>query len=59
MRRSAIAGLAGGMLAGCMVGPDYVKPKVEAPAAYVYEPTADGADRQHGMVEAIRRSRAR
>jgi multidrug efflux system outer membrane protein len=21
-----------------MVGPDYVKPKVEAPAAYIYEP---------------------
>ena len=39
MRRSAVvAGLAGGLLAGCMVGPDYVKPKVEAPAAYIYEP---------------------
>lgn len=38
MRRSAIAGLAGALLAGCMVGPDYVKPKVEAPAAYLYEP---------------------
>src|SRR5882672_7455828 len=38
VRRSAIAGLAGGLLAGCMVGPDYVKPKVEAPAVYVYEP---------------------
>jgi len=38
VRRSVIAGLAGGLLAGCMVGPDYVKPKVEAPEAYVYEP---------------------
>lgn len=38
MRRSAIAGLAGGLLAGCMVGPDYVKPKVEAPTKYIYEP---------------------
>ena len=38
MRRSAIAGLAGGLLAGCMVGPDYVKPKVDTPAAYIYEP---------------------
>lgn len=38
MRRSAIAGLAGGLLAGCMVGPDYVKPKVDTPAAYSYEP---------------------
>ena len=39
MRRSAIvAGLAGGLLAGCMVGPNYVKPKVEAPETYAYEP---------------------
>jgi len=38
VRRSAVAGLAGALLAGCMVGPDYVKPKVDTPAAYVYEP---------------------
>ena len=38
MRRSAIAGLVSALLAGCMVGPDYVKPKVEAPAKYMYEP---------------------
>ena len=38
MRRSGVAALAGGVLAGCMVGPDYVKPKVDAPAAYLYEP---------------------
>jgi multidrug efflux system outer membrane protein len=46
VRRSAIAGLAGGLLAGCMVGPDYVKPKVETPAAYIYEPkqTAETAN---------------
>lgn len=46
MRRSAIAGLAGGLLAGCMMGPDYVKPKVETPAAYIYEPkqTAETAN---------------
>jgi outer membrane protein, multidrug efflux system len=42
VRWSAIAGLAGGLLAGCMVGPDYVKPKVETPAAYVYEPEQTG-----------------
>ncbi len=46
MRRSAIAGLAGGLLAGCMMGPDYVKPKVDTPAAYIYEPkqTAETAN---------------
>jgi outer membrane protein, multidrug efflux system len=46
VRRSAIAGLAGGILAGCMVGPDYVKPKVDAPSAYIYEPkqTAETAN---------------
>jgi outer membrane protein, multidrug efflux system len=38
VRRSALAGLAGGLLAGCMMGPDYVKPKVDTPAAYIYEP---------------------
>ena len=38
MRRSAIAGLVSALLAGCMVGPDYVKPKVDAPTKYIYEP---------------------
>ena len=38
MRRSAIAGLLSALLAGCMVGPDYVKPKIESPAKYIYEP---------------------
>ncbi len=38
MWRLAIAGLAGGLLVGCMVGPDYVKPKVETPTTYIYEP---------------------
>ena len=48
MRRSAIAGLVSALLAGCMVGPDYVKPKVEAPAKYIYEPqqVADTANSQ-------------
>jgi len=26
-----------GCVAGCMMGPDYVRPKVDAPAAYIYE----------------------
>jgi multidrug efflux system outer membrane protein len=38
VRSSAIAGLISALLAGCMVGPDYVKPKVEAPATYIYQP---------------------
>jgi len=38
VRRSAMAGLVSALLAGCMVGPDYVKPKVEAPTRYIYEP---------------------
>jgi len=48
VRRSAIAGLAGGLLAGCMMGPDYTKPKVDTPAAYIYEPkqTAETANTQ-------------
>ena len=31
VRRAALVGLTGALLAGCMVGPDYVKPKVDAP----------------------------
>jgi outer membrane protein, multidrug efflux system len=48
VRRSAIAGLVSALLAGCMVGPDYVKPKVEAPAKYIYdsEQAADTANSQ-------------
>ena len=38
MRRTVCAALAGGLVAGCMVGPNYVKPKVETPSAYIYEP---------------------
>jgi multidrug efflux system outer membrane protein len=38
MRRSAVAVLMCGLLSGCLVGPDYVKPKVDTPAAYLYEP---------------------
>ena len=38
MRRSAVAVLVCGLLSGCLVGPDYVKPKVDTPAAFLYEP---------------------
>ena len=37
MRRFGIA-LICALLAGCMVGPDYHRPKVETPNAYIYEP---------------------
>jgi multidrug efflux system outer membrane protein len=35
--------LAVSMLAGCMVGPDYVKPEVDTPKAFIYE-VKDAAD---------------
>ncbi|MGH8711361.1 MAG: efflux transporter outer membrane subunit [Burkholderiales bacterium] len=38
MRRFAISILVCGLLAGCMVGPDYRRPEVETPDAYTYEP---------------------
>lgn len=38
MRRYAIAMLVCGLLAGCTVGPDYHRPDVETPKAYIYEP---------------------
>ena len=38
MRRAGIAALVCGLLAGCMVGPDYHRPEVETPDAYTYEP---------------------
>jgi outer membrane protein, multidrug efflux system len=39
MRRlSTIATLAAALLAGCMLGPDYARPKVEAPATFRFEP---------------------
>jgi multidrug efflux system outer membrane protein len=45
MHRSAIA-LASALLAGCMLGPDYHRPEVVAPATYLYRPneTAHTAD---------------
>jgi multidrug efflux system outer membrane protein len=32
--------LAGSMIVSCTVGPDYQRPAIDTPAAYVYEPTA-------------------
>lgn len=37
MRSRAIAALISALLTGCMVGPDYVKPRVDTPAAFRYE----------------------
>ena len=46
MRAIAIAVIAGAALAGCTMGPDYVRPKVDEPAAFRFEPkaTADTAN---------------
>ena len=38
MRRFGIAALVCGLLAGCLVGPDYQRPTVATPDAYIYEP---------------------
>ena len=38
VRRSAVAVVVCGLLSGCLVGPDYVKPKVDTPATFLYEP---------------------
>jgi multidrug efflux system outer membrane protein len=46
VRALALAAIAGAALAGCTMGPDYVRPKVDEPAAFRFEPkaTADTAD---------------
>ncbi len=46
MRRALVIGALTGLLAGCMVGPDYQRPATEAPQAYLYAPqsAADTAD---------------
>jgi multidrug efflux system outer membrane protein len=36
-RRCTMAALAAALLAGCMMGPDYARPKVDAPAAFRFE----------------------
>src|SRR5215472_6357109 len=38
MRRAYVAAAAGVLLAGCKVGPDYHRPAVDAPKAFLYEP---------------------
>jgi outer membrane protein, multidrug efflux system len=35
-----VAGIAAALVAGCTMGPDYVRPKVDAPAAFRFEPAA-------------------
>ena len=42
MRRAWVI-LAVGAVSGCMVGPDYTRPALDAPAAFIYEPK-DAAD---------------
>ena len=37
-RALALAAIAAALLAGCMMGPDYVRPTVDAPAAFRFEP---------------------
>ncbi len=39
-RPFAVALIAAALSAGCMMGPDYVRPKVDAPAAFRFEPSA-------------------
>ncbi len=43
MRRIAAPLAIAALLAGCTVGPDYTRPPVDAPAAFIYEPK-DAAD---------------
>jgi multidrug efflux system outer membrane protein len=38
VRRPALAALLCGLLSGCLVGPDYIKPTVDTPARFLYEP---------------------
>ncbi|HKE42212.1 MAG TPA: efflux transporter outer membrane subunit [Casimicrobiaceae bacterium] len=38
--RALACGAAGAMLAGCMMGPDYVRPQFDTPSAFRFEPTA-------------------
>ena len=40
MRALIVPIAAGTLLAGCMMGPDYVRPQVDAPAAFRFEPKA-------------------
>jgi len=40
MRTIAVAAMTATLLAGCTMGPDYVRPQVDSPAAFRFEPTA-------------------
>jgi outer membrane protein, multidrug efflux system len=48
MRALGFGAIVGLLAAGCMMGPDYVRPKVDAPSAFLYEPksAADTANTQ-------------
>ena len=46
-------------VAGCMVGPDYLRPDVATPPAYRIRAEGGGATRQRRVVEAVRRPGAR
>jgi multidrug efflux system outer membrane protein len=43
MRRSYVASVAGVLLAGCKIGPDYHRPPVDVPTAYRHEPAQAAA----------------
>jgi multidrug efflux system outer membrane protein len=43
MRRIAAPLTLGMLLAGCMMGPDYHRPRIDAPNAFLYEPQATAA----------------
>ena len=47
------------LVAGCMVGPDYERPTVDAPERLQLRAEGRGRHRQHRVVEAVRRPGAR
>ncbi|HRF72624.1 MAG TPA: efflux transporter outer membrane subunit, partial [Accumulibacter sp.] len=42
-RRAAVGAIACCLIAGCMIGPDYRRPEIAAPGAYLYEPKQTAA----------------
>ncbi len=58
MRRSLSLLLAGLLVTGCTVGPDYQRPAVEVPRRVARRPVQGRRDCQHGLVGAVRRPRA-
>ncbi len=43
MRPRMVAAVVAGLLTGCMIGPDYQRPEIPAPKAYLYEPQQTAA----------------